>query len=100
MFRRPEKDVHVHVYSAGCREIQRNLLFRDRLRTNVDDRRRYEQTKRELATRDWSDMNDYAAAKTDVIESIITATQTSGITAAQTCATSTAASHSPDETSQ
>jgi GrpB-like predicted nucleotidyltransferase (UPF0157 family) len=83
MFRPPEKDVHVHVYSTGCPEIQRNLIFRNRLRANIDDRRRYEQTKRELATKDWSDMNDYAAAKTDIIESIITA-----------------ASHSPDETSQ
>ena len=73
MFRTPERDVHVHIYSAGCPEIQRNLLFRDRLRSNVDDRRRYEQTKRELAKKDWTDMNDYAAAKTDVIESIITA---------------------------
>ena len=73
MFRTPEKDVHVHIYSAGCPEIQRNLIFRDRLRENVDDRHRYEQTKRELAKREWSDMNDYAAAKTDVIESIITA---------------------------
>jgi len=73
MFRTPEKDVHVHIYSAGCREIQRNLLFRDRLRTNSDDRQRYEQTKRELATQDWLDMNDYANAKTDVIESIIAA---------------------------
>ena len=100
MFRTPAKDVHVHIYSAGCPEIQRNLIFRDRLRTNVDDRRRYENTKRELATKDWSDMNDYAAAKTDVIESIITAAQTSGITAAQTSDAITAASHSLDETSQ
>ena len=83
MFRTPEKDVHVHIYSTACREIQRNLLFRDRLRTNIADRRRYEQTKRELATQDWTDMNDYATAKTGVIESIIAA-----------------ASQSPDETSQ
>jgi GrpB-like predicted nucleotidyltransferase (UPF0157 family) len=71
MFKTPEMDVHVHVYSAGCPEIQRNLIFRDRLRSNVDDRRRYEQTKSELATREWSDMNDYANAKTEVIESVI-----------------------------
>ena len=90
MFRTPKKDVHVHVYSNGCPEIQRNLSFRDRLRTNSADRRRYEQTKRDLATKDWADMNDYAAAKTDVIESIIAA--------AQTANTPTVASHSPDET--
>lgn len=73
MFRTPERDVHVHIYSAGCPEIQRNLVFRDRLRTNVDDRRRYEATKRKLAAQDWADMNDYAAAKTQVIEDIIRA---------------------------
>ena len=73
MFRTPERDVHVHIYSAGCPEIQRNLLFRDRLRINIDDRRRYEQTKRELAKQDWAAMDDYATAKTDVVESIIAA---------------------------
>src|SRR5262245_9074532 len=35
MFRTPEKDVHVHIYSVGCPEIERNLAFRDRLRKNV-----------------------------------------------------------------
>lgn len=73
MFRTPEKDVHVHIYSAGCPEIQRNLLFRDHLRADVAERERYERTKRTLATEEWSDMNDYAAAKTGVIESIIAA---------------------------
>ena len=73
MFRTPEKDVHVHVYSAGCPEIERNLIFRDRLRSNSDDRHRYEQTKRELASREWADMNDYANAKTEVVENIIAA---------------------------
>jgi GrpB-like predicted nucleotidyltransferase (UPF0157 family) len=73
MFRTPENNVHVHIYSAGCPEIQRNLIFRDRLRRNDEDRRRYEQTKRELAAHDWDDMNEYAQAKTQVIESIIDA---------------------------
>ena len=73
MFRTPEKDVHVHVYSAGCHEIQRYLAFRDRLRRSVADRRRYEQTKRELAAEEWPDMNAYAEAKTEVIESILAA---------------------------
>src|SRR5437588_5016760 len=74
MFRTPEKDVHIHIYSAGCLEIERTLAFRDRLRRNIDDRRRYEQTKRELAAKEWSDMNAYAEAKTEVIESICTIT--------------------------
>lgn len=75
MFRTPERDVHIHIYSAGCPEIRRNLSFRDRLRRNSDDRLRYEQTKRELAAQVWPDMNAYAEAKTEVIESIIAAAQ-------------------------
>lgn len=78
MFRTPEQDVHIHVYSAGCPEVQRNLAFRDRLRRNVDDRRRYERTKRELAAKEWPDMNAYAEAKTEVIESIIAASRAAG----------------------
>jgi GrpB-like predicted nucleotidyltransferase (UPF0157 family) len=78
MFRTPERDVHVHVYSTGCSEIQRNLLFRNRLRRNIEDRNRYEQVKRKLAEKDWSDMNEYAQAKTEVIESIIASAQSEG----------------------
>ena len=78
MFRTPEADVHVHVYSASCPEIERNLTFRDRLRRNGDDRTRYEQTKRELAAKEWPDMNAYAEAKTEVIESILAASQAAG----------------------
>lgn len=75
MFRTPERDVHIHIYSAGCPEIERNLVFRDRLRRSVADRRRYEQTKRELTAKEWTDMNEYADAKTEVIESILAASR-------------------------
>lgn len=78
MFRTPEQDVHVHFYSSGCPEVERVLTFRERLRRNADDRRRYERAKRELAARDWPDMNAYAEAKTDVIESIIAASRAAG----------------------
>ncbi|HEU4560077.1 MAG TPA: GrpB family protein [Longimicrobium sp.] len=73
MLRTPERDVHIHVLSVGCPEIGRYLTFRDRLRRNPDDRRRYEQTKRKLAARTWSDTNDYANAKTEVVESVLAA---------------------------
>lgn len=78
MFRTPERDVHIHIYSVGCPEIQRNLTFRDRLRRNVDDRIRYEKTKRELGAKEWPDMNAYADAKTEVIENIIAAAEATG----------------------
>lgn len=73
MLRTPEQDVHVHVYSAGCPEIDRCLTFRDRLRSNAADRIAYETMKRRLASRDWPDMNAYAAAKSEVIEAILAA---------------------------
>ena len=75
MFRTFDRDVHIHVFSAGCSEIQRNLTFRERLRASAEDRRRYEQVKRELAAQNWPDMNAYARAKTEVIESILAAAQ-------------------------
>ena len=53
MFRTREKDVHIHIYSVGCSEIQRNLAFRNRLRRSVNDKNRYERTKRELASNCW-----------------------------------------------
>jgi GrpB-like predicted nucleotidyltransferase (UPF0157 family) len=71
MFRTPEKDVHLHVFSAGSPEIERYLLLRDHLRENEEDRELYARTKRELASRDWPSMQHYAEAKTGVIEGII-----------------------------
>ncbi len=71
MFRTPEKDVHVHVHPAGSPEIDRYLLFRNRLRENGEDRELYARTKRELAGRDWPSVDHYAEAKTDFVEGII-----------------------------
>jgi GrpB-like predicted nucleotidyltransferase (UPF0157 family) len=52
-------------------EIDRMLAFRDRLRTNEADRKLYEQTKRALAGRTWTYTQDYADAKTEVVEAIL-----------------------------
>jgi GrpB-like predicted nucleotidyltransferase (UPF0157 family) len=85
MFRTEDQSVHVHVYSRGCPEIDRCLIFRDRLRRNVCDRSRYEQTKRRLAAEDWPDMNAYAAAKTEVVEDIIAAASAAGENPTEAC---------------
>jgi GrpB-like predicted nucleotidyltransferase (UPF0157 family) len=61
----------VHVFSTGCVEIERMLLFRDRLRANDAERELYEQTKRELARREWKFVQHYADAKSEVVEAII-----------------------------
>jgi len=71
MFRTPERDVHVHVFSEGSKEIGRYLDFRDHLRANEGDRKRYEDLKRTLAKRDWENMDAYAVAKGELIEEMI-----------------------------
>lgn len=67
MLRTPERDVHVHVCGAGSEWEQRHLAFRDWLRHDHDDRRAYAHLKRQLAARDWPDMNAYADAKSSFI---------------------------------
>jgi len=71
LFKGPDTEVNVHVFSAGSPEIGRMLAFRDHLRTNDADRAIYEQAKRRLAARDWEFVQNYADAKTEVVEEII-----------------------------
>jgi GrpB-like predicted nucleotidyltransferase (UPF0157 family) len=71
-FRTPDRAVHLHVFSARCPETDRMVRFRDWLRTHGSDRELYLQTKRELAARDWKYMQQYADAKTGVIDEIMT----------------------------
>ena len=67
----PDTDVNLHVFSAGCPEIERMLAFRDRLRNDDAERALYERTKRELVARRWRYVQNYADAKTEVVEAII-----------------------------
>jgi len=71
VFKGPDTNVNLHVFTAGSPEIERVLAFRDWLRSHDDDRDRYERTKRELATREWTYIQNYADAKSEVVESII-----------------------------
>jgi GrpB-like predicted nucleotidyltransferase (UPF0157 family) len=70
-FKGPDTDVNLHVYSTGGEEIERYLLFRDHLRASPEDRARYQRVKRELAERDWNYVQEYADAKSEVVEEII-----------------------------
>jgi len=70
LVRAPARDVHVHIYQRHDPAVGEYLLLRDRLRTDHDDRDLYENTKRELMTRSWVDMDAYADAKTEVIRAI------------------------------
>jgi GrpB-like predicted nucleotidyltransferase (UPF0157 family) len=71
MLKGPAADSNLHVFSSGCPEIDRMLLFRDRLRTDAADRDLYAQTKLALARREWRCVQDYANAKTAVVEEIL-----------------------------
>lgn len=66
-----ETDLNLHVFTRGCVEIQRVVGFRDWLRTHVEDRELYERTKRDLASRQWKHVQNYADAKTEVVEQIL-----------------------------
>ena len=70
-----DPDVQIHVFSIGSPEVARMLLFRDRLRGRSDERELYQRTKRELAARRWDYIQDYADAKSTVIEEIISRAQ-------------------------
>ena len=67
----PDLSANVHIFSEGCVEIGRMLAFRDRLRSDEEDRELYERTKRDLAQRTWTYTQDYADAKTEVVEAIL-----------------------------
>ena len=67
----PDTEINLHVFSPGSSEITRMLGFRDHLRRHQADRRLYEQTKRELAQRQWKYTQHYADSKSTVVEEIL-----------------------------
>jgi GrpB-like predicted nucleotidyltransferase (UPF0157 family) len=71
MFKGPTNEVNLHVFSAGCPEIDRMLVFRNWLRKSESDRELYAQTKQRLVLQEWRYTQNYADAKTAVIEEII-----------------------------
>jgi GrpB-like predicted nucleotidyltransferase (UPF0157 family) len=75
VFKGPDTDVNLHVFSPGCPEIARMRLFRDWLRANAADRELYERTKRDLARREWKYTQQYADAKAEVVEAILARAQ-------------------------
>jgi GrpB-like predicted nucleotidyltransferase (UPF0157 family) len=71
MLRGAEPPVNLHVFPTECPEVDRMLLFRDWLRANEADRELYERTKRELGAQEWKYVQNYADAKTAVVEEIL-----------------------------
>jgi GrpB-like predicted nucleotidyltransferase (UPF0157 family) len=64
-------DSNLHVFSFGCEEITRMLMFRDWLRAHERERLRYEEVKRELAARTWRHVQHYADAKSEIVRDIL-----------------------------
>lgn len=71
-FQRSDPAVNLHVFPAGCSETARMIAFRDRLRMDSGDRRLYEAAKRELARREWNEVQEYAEAKASMVQGIMT----------------------------
>jgi GrpB-like predicted nucleotidyltransferase (UPF0157 family) len=71
MFKGPDTEMHLHVFSSGCPEIDRMLMFRDWLRNHTADRELYARTKLALAEKEWKYGQNYADAKTAVVEQIM-----------------------------
>jgi GrpB-like predicted nucleotidyltransferase (UPF0157 family) len=71
MFKGPDTDINLHVFSAGTAETGRMLRFRDWLRAHGTDRDLYLRAKRELARSTWRHVQHYADAKSAVIREIM-----------------------------
>jgi GrpB-like predicted nucleotidyltransferase (UPF0157 family) len=80
-FKGPDTNINLHVHPPGSPEIDRCLVFRERLRRHPGDRAHYQRVKRELAERDWTYVQEYADAKTEVVESIIARARAAGVAA-------------------
>lgn len=71
MFKGPDTDINLHVFSEGEPEADRMLLFRNWLRSNEADRYKYAQVKRSLAKNKWRHVQHYADSKTSIVQEIM-----------------------------
>lgn len=71
MLKSSQPETNLHVFSNGCPEVERMLIFRDWLRANDADRELYARAKLALTRQQWERVQDYADAKTGVVEQIM-----------------------------
>ncbi|MGI8962870.1 MAG: GrpB family protein [Thermomicrobiales bacterium] len=71
VFKGSEIDLNLLVWTRGSPEIQRNRAFRDWLRANDDDRLPYARNTVELGSQTWDNVQQFANARTEVIEDIL-----------------------------
>ena len=75
LFKGPDTNINMHVFTIGSSEIERTLRLRDWLRKNPADFKLYAETKQELARQKWHYVQNYADAKSKVIETILSRAQ-------------------------
>ena len=71
MFKGSDTDINLHVFSKDSKEIEKYLLFRNYLRLHDDARELYENTKKELVKKTWKYVQNYADAKSEVVQKIL-----------------------------
>ena len=78
LFKGPDTNINLHVFTTGSEEIRRVLILRDSLRTNEADRQLYARTKQSQASRKWKYVQNYADAKSEVVNAILARAQMTG----------------------
>ena len=71
LFKGPDTNINLHVFSVGCPEIEQMLLFRDWLRSHPEERDAYAAKKRELASQQWKFVQNYADSKTEIVREML-----------------------------
>ena len=71
MFKGPDTDINLHIFSVGASEVNRMLKFRDLLRANKSDRDKYASVKLSLAEREWRHIQHYADEKNSIVKEIM-----------------------------
>jgi GrpB-like predicted nucleotidyltransferase (UPF0157 family) len=71
LFKGPDININLHFFTQGSEEIRRVLVLRDWLRANEADRELYARSKRSLASKKWRYVQNYADAKSEVVEGIL-----------------------------
>ena len=71
LFKGPDTNINLHVFTAAAAGIDQMLVFCDWLRANDADRDAYLQVKRELAQRTWRHVQHYADSKTAIVQQVM-----------------------------
>ena len=71
LFKGPDTDINLHVFTVGAAEIDQMLMFRDWLRADEADRDAYLRVKRDLAERTWRHVQHYADSKTAIVQQVM-----------------------------